>query len=290
MANSIALAKKYAAMLDEVYKLASLTAALDSDMTLTREGANANEIIVPKMVLQGLGSYSRNGGYVSGDQTLTWETIAFNYDRGRKFQIDTQDNEETQQVAFGALAGEFLRTKVIPEMDAFRFATYAGLAGGAPAGAALATGADVIAAIRVAVAAMDNAEVSVEGRILYITPTHLGLVEDLATTSSREVLNGFAQIIKVPQARFYTVVDLYDGTSVGEEAGGYVKDALGVNINFMVIHPSSLVQYTKNAVGKIIAPENNPDADAWIYAYRAYGLADVYDNKVDGVYVHKALA
>lgn len=289
MANTIALAKKYTALLDEVYKLNALTADLESDASLTREGANANEIIIPKMTLQGLANYSRSSGYVSGDMTLAYETVAFNFDRGRKFTIDTKDNEETIGVAFGRLAGEFLRTQVIPELDAFRFATFAGISGiTSPAGATLSAGADVLAALRVAASAMDEAEVPPEGRILYITPTLLGLVEDLDTTKSREVLNGFSKKVKVPQTRFYSVIDQYDGTTSGQEAGGYIKNAsTGKDINFMVIHPSAVLQFTKQAVPKIITPELNQDADAWIFAYRNYGLADAFDNKVKGIYLHK---
>lgn len=288
MANIIALAKKYVAMLDEVYKLAALTADLESDASLAREGANTNEIVIPKMTLQGLADYSRSGGYVSGDMTLAWETVAFNFDRGRKFSIDSMDNEETISVAFGRLASEFLRTKVVPELDAFRFAKYAGLAGVSPAGAPLADGAAVIAALRAATSSMDENEVPMEGRILYITPTLKGLVEDLATTSSREVLNRFSKVVPVPQTRFYTVINQLDGTTGGEEAGGYIKDAVsGKDINFMAIHPSAVLQFTKQAVPKIINPELNQTADAWVFAYRSYGLADVFDNKVNGIYLHK---
>lgn len=288
MANTIALAKKYVAMLDEVYKLAALTADLESDASLAREGANTNEIVIPKMTLQGLADYSRSGGYVSGDMTLAWETVAFNFDRGRKFSIDSMDNEETIGVAFGRLAGEFLRTKVVPELDAFRFAKYAGLAGVSPAGASLADGAAVIAALRAATSSMDENEVPMEGRILYITPTLKGMVEDLATTASREVLNRFSKVVPVPQTRFYTVIDQLDGTTGGEEAGGYIKDAVsGKDINFMAIHPSAVLQFTKQAVPKIITPELNQTADAWVFAYRSYGLADAFDNKINGIYLHK---
>lgn len=120
MANTLALAKKYTTLLDEVYQLNALTADLESDASLTREGANANEIVIPKMTLQGLANYSRSSGYVTGDMTLAWETVTFNFDRGRKFTVDAMDNEETINLAFAKLAGEFLRTKVIPELDAFR--------------------------------------------------------------------------------------------------------------------------------------------------------------------------
>lgn len=288
MANTIALAKKYVAMLDEVYKLAALTADLESDASLAREGANTNEIVIPKMTLQGLADYSRSSGYVSGDMTLAWETVTFNFDRGRKFSIDSMDNEETIGVAFGRLAGEFLRTKVVPELDAFRFAKYSELAGTSPSGATLSTGADVVAELRVAASTMDENEVPMEGRILYITPTLIGLVEDLATTSSREVLNRFSKVVRVPQTRFYTVIDQLDGTTGGEEAGGYIKDAsTGKDINFMAVHPTAVLQFTKQAVPKIITPEANQSADAWVFAYRSYGLADVFDNKTKGIYLHK---
>ena len=41
--NSIALAKNYISILDEVYKKASVTADLTSDSTMMRAGANVNE-------------------------------------------------------------------------------------------------------------------------------------------------------------------------------------------------------------------------------------------------------
>ena len=66
MANSITLAKKYIPLLDEVYQNAILTADLESDASLARDGANTNEIIIPKMTMQGLADYSRNSGYTSG--------------------------------------------------------------------------------------------------------------------------------------------------------------------------------------------------------------------------------
>lgn len=48
---------------------------------------------------------------MAGDVTLTNETVSFNYDRGRVFTVDAMDDEETAGIAFGRLAGEFVRTK-----------------------------------------------------------------------------------------------------------------------------------------------------------------------------------
>lgn len=290
MANSIALSKIYTNLLDEVYKNSALTAVLESDASLARAGANANEIVIPKLSMSGLADYKRNSGYVNGDVTLNWETVQFNYERGRMFQVDDMDNEETQNIAFGRLAGEFIRTKVVPELDAFRFAKYAAVTGAGTATGTLATGADVIAALRTATSSMDEAEVPMEDRHLFITPTLLGLVEDLDTNKSKEVLSRFATITKVPQTRFYSAIKLNDGTSSGEEAGGYVKASGAVDLNFEIIHKPATLQFTKHAVPKIISPEQNQDADAWKYGYRNYGLCDTYENKAAGIYVHKKAA
>lgn len=287
MANNIALAKVYTNLLDEVYQQSALTAVLESDATLARQGANANEIIIPKLSMDGLADYNRNSGYVNGDVELTWETVKFNYERGRAFTVDDMDNEETQNIAFGRLAGEFIRTKVVPELDAFRFATYASTTGAGSATGTLATGADVIAALRTATSAMDEAEVPMEDRHLFITPTLLGLVEDMDTNKSKEVLARFASITKVPQTRFYSAIELLDGKTGGEEKGGYKKASGAVELNFEIIHKPATLQFTKHAVPKIIAPAQNPDADAWKYGYRNYGLCDTYENKAAGIYVHK---
>ena len=160
MANSIALFKKYINLLDEVYKQNAKTSILDGDNTLVQMGANANEIVIPKISMDGLADYSRNSGYVDGDVTLTNETVKFNYDRGRAFTIDAMDNEETAGVAFGKLSSEFIRTKVVPELDAFRFAAYAGTTGisKVSTGTTLSTGDNVISALRAATTKMDEDE------------------------------------------------------------------------------------------------------------------------------------
>lgn len=288
MANAITLAKNFVPILDKIYKIASVTSVLDGNPELVRQGANYNELIIPKISMQGLGDYSRNGGYVDGDVTLTNETVKCNFDRGRMFQVDYMDNLETAGIAFGQLSGEFLRTKVGPEIDAFRFATYAGIAGisKVDAGATLATGAEAIAAIRVGNSKMDEDEVDPNNRYLFLTPTLMGLIEDMDTNKSKEVLKNFAGVIKVPQTRFYTAIDQYDGSTSGEKDGGYIKATGGKDINFMIIEKSAVIQFPKHIAPKIITPEQNQNADAYKFGYRNVGIADVYENKVAGIYLH----
>ena len=288
MPNSIDLAKIYVPLLDEAYKNASLTADLDASADLVREGFNANEIVIPKLDMDGLGDYSRNDGYVKGDATLVWETVKCDYDRGRKFTVDDLDNIETGGGAFGRLSGEFIRTKVVPELDAYRFAKYASVDGISTAEADLATGQAAIDAIADAMAKMDDDEVPTEGRLLYITPALRRAIAQLDTTKSREVLEDFAKITKVPQSRFYTKIDMLDGKTAEQTAGGFKKAADAKNINFAIIHPSAVIQAPKLVKPKILSPDVNPDADAWVFGYRLVSHAETYENKLAGIFIHHA--
>lgn len=289
MANSIALAKNYTSILDEVYKNASVTADLTSDNTMVRAGANANEIVYPQISVNGLGDYSRNSGYTGNAVNLEWKTATFNYDRGTKIAVDVMDNEESRDIAFTMAGSELMRTKVAPEADAFVFATLAGKAGISKA--TPATYADAMAFLTALIEAknkMDEDEVPEEGRILYATPTLLNGVMALDTTKSREVLATFSKTVKVPQSRFYTAIDLLDGKTSGEEAGHYRKATAGKDINFMIVHKPAVIKFDKHTASNIIPASANPDADADISKYRKYGIVDVFANKVAGIYLsHK---
>lgn len=332
MPNVIEKFKAYVPMLDEVYKLAAKTAILDGAPELATPGANADELVIPKIDMDGLGDYDRSSGYTQGDVSMTNETVKCNFDRGRKFVVDNVDNMDTAGLAYGRLSAEFIRTKVVPELDAFRFSSYAGLTGISKKMAAITTGADAIAAISAEYDAMTDAEVPEEDRHLFITSTILGLIRDLDTTKSKEILGKFASVNTVPQARFYTSITQKDGKTTGETSGGYVKTvqtykastdttvtagktyytksgdvytavasptgnpstssyyevdvAGGRNINFMIIHRPAVIQFQKHVAPKVVTPEQNNDADAWIFGYRNVGIADAYENKAVGIALH----
>lgn len=286
MANTIALFKQYTALLDEVYKQASLTSDLDGASELISQGANANELIIPMIDMDGLADYSRNSGYVDGDVTLTNQTVACNFDRGRMFTVDTMDNIETAGLAFGRLAGEFIRTKVVPELDAFRFANYASAENISKVTANLTTGEQVVAALRAASTQMDEDEVPYDQRILYITPILKGLIDDLDTIKSKEVLKKFSAIKDVPQSRFYTAIQQYDGKTDGQTKGGYVKKPDALDINFMIIHKPAVIQFTKHKDTKVIDAKVNQSSDGHKFGYRMVGIAKTYKNKAAGIYLH----
>ena len=288
MPNTIALMSKFASMLDEVYAVGSKTAILDASADVLRAGDSTNEIKIPKMSMSGLAQHDRKGNYSDGSVNITYESVQFNYDRSRKFTVDVMDDEETAGIAFGQLSSQFVSTKVVPEMDAFRFAKYASKEGIQVKNmeAAITDGVVALSEIVSGMVACDEADVPVDGRILFITPTLDSLVKSVDTYKSKEILNRFSDIITVPQNRFYTAIDLLDGRTGGEVEGGYKKAASAKNINFMIVQKDSVIQFTKHTVNKIIKPEDNQSSDGWMFFYRAYGLSDVYDNKLKGIYLN----
>ena len=236
MGNNIVLAKNYVSLLDEVYKNASVTADLIAAPELVRAGSNAKSVLYPMISVNGLGDYDRNSGYTDGSVNVNWEEITFSYDRGTKISVDTMDNQESFNIAFGRAGAELIRTKVVPEGDAYTFAKIAGCEGISSAAGSFADGEAFLKAVMDAQSKMDEDEVPFEGRILYVTPTLMNMVAQLDTTKSREILDGFSKVVKVPQTRFYTKIELLDGKTTEELDGGYKKAADGNNINFMIVH------------------------------------------------------
>jgi len=293
MANSIALVTKFLAILDEVYKKNSLTARLDSP-TKPVEFGGASAVNVLKLSTVGLGTYSRSTGYPAGDVTAAWETLTLAASRGRALSVDRMDNEETLGMAFGKLADEFMRVNVAPEVDAYRFSKYASWSGvSSPSAASLSNAAAVLAAFDVAMAQMDADEVPSEGRLMYIAS---GLYNTMKGAFTRSFVNengldrrvtslDGVEVIPVPQTRFYKGITLNAGGT--SSAGGYAKtDSTGRDINFMILHPTAVLQAVKHDNMKYFSPDENQTADAHLLQYRLYHDAFVYENHVDGIYAH----
>ena len=292
MPQSITLAEKFQPILDEIYKRESLTARLDA---LTKPvnfgGANVVNVFTTNPI--GLGKYSRISGYPAGQITAGWEALKLEIERGRAFTIDRMDDEETLGMAFGTLVSEFMRTEVAPELDAYRFSKYASWANINAATPATLSAETILTAIDAAKLKLDENEVPREGRVLYISDACLSLLEGkvsrfLANENAvdRRVMRfDGMDVIMVPQTRFYKGVTLDDGGAV--DAGGYSKTTTsGRDINFMMIHPSAVLQVAKHDALKVFSPDQNQTTDGWLVQYRIYHDAFVYTNKVKGIYSH----
>lgn len=174
----------------------------------------------------------------------------------------------------------------------YRFAKYAAGAG-TTVTATLTNSDDIPGLITTAQATMDDAEVPYEGRILFVNPTIYGYlknditryVDNSATDINRTVeMYDTLRVIRVPSGRFNTVCTLAAPTDASS-TGGYT--AAGVDINFMIVHPSAVMQVIKHQIPRVFSPEVNQEADAWKINYRVYHDCWVLSNHTYGIYVHK---
>ena len=282
--NNIELSKVYLPLLDKVYKQASKTSILEGDEATMKRGNNG-EILVAKLDMDALGDFDRKSGYTKGSTTFRWETIKYDKERSQDLRIDRLDNAEALKLPFAKLSSEFIRTKVVPETDAARIAKIAGIEGISVKEETLTTGESVIAALRACTNKMDEDEVDAENRILFITPTNRGLISDLDSYKSKDVLSKFAQIIEIPQSRMYTKIKLNDGKT----EFGYAKAEDGKEINFLCVEKSAAVCHMEQFI-KYFTPDEDQDGDDNVFKYRNNNLyGHVYENKLAGVYCsHKA--
>lgn len=294
VSNTVSLAQKYIPRLDEVYKREALSAVLDSDNV---EWVGVDTIKVYKFSTVGMATYSRGAGFVAGDTTGAWETFQLTLDRGRSYLLDYLDDEESMAMLVASQLSQTERINVIPEIDAYTFATLAGTTGiSAATPAAITVGTtDVPALIATAEAQMDNDEVPYEGRILFVSPD---CYNALKAKIERRIINSEnninmnveyfddMRIIRVPKSRFNTAITLNNSTT-SAGVGGYT--ATGSDINFMIVHPSAVIKVMKHRLVRVFNPAQNPTADGYLVNYRYSAGVFVPDNKVKGIYLHASV-
>lgn len=288
--NNIELAQVWLPILDELYQQEALTSILDADENSVMVD-QYGEMRVAKLDMDGLGDFDRNSGYTKGSTKLSWEVVKYDKERSQELRIDRLTNQEALGIPFSRLSGEFLRTKVIPETDAGRIAKICGISGITKVEETIADGMEAVKALRRASDKMDNDQVSKENRILFIQGTLKSYIDDLDTTKSKKVLDKFSTIIEMPQARFYTAIDLATGKEEnGDTKFGYSKAAGGKDVNFLVVEKSAVISKLVQFL-KYFSPDADQIADDHVFKYRNNTLyAYIYENKLAGIYCSHAAA
>jgi hypothetical protein len=260
-----------------------------------------NTVKIPKISMDGLGAYSRSAGFVQGAATLAYETKTLGQDRGRTFSLDSMDVDETNFVANASnLMGEFQRTMVIPEIDAYRYSTIAALA---LAGSRVSNGytpvvADIYSKLKADIATIQDA-VGVVPLVVTMSTATLTVLES-ATAFTRQLnVGAFAgtiqsevkqidecPIIEVPSARLKTAYVFNDGTTTGQTAGGFTPAGTAKTINWIICAATAPIAISKTDNMRIFAPDVNQTAAAWKLDYRKYHDLWIMDNKMSTVFVN----
>ena len=301
--NTLATATLFMTMLDKIAVREATTGWMDANAGQVLYNGGA-EVKIPKMNIQGMGDYDREAGYQRGSVTLEYETRKMTQDRGRLFQLDPMDINESNFIpTAGAAMGEFQRTQVIPEIDAYRIskiatevltANKAGMIGkGYTPGA---TGTSALRKIKEGIKAIResgyNGPLICQATEDFIMELELELSDKIrVTTVSKGVIQtevpsvDRVPIIGTPSNRMYSTIKLNDGKTSGQEKGGYEKGTSAKNLNFFICPVTTPIAVTKQDIMRIFDPTVNQKLNAWQMDYRRFHDIWVLDNKLDSIYI-----
>jgi hypothetical protein len=260
-----------------------------------------DEIKIPDIVVQGLGDYDRDNGFVQGSVTYKYQTHKLTMDRGRTFQLDAMDVDETN---FGASAAnvmsEFQRTQVIPEIDAYRYSKIASVAVGAGNSETYTPSeSDVVTKLYSHIFTLADRGLDLSQLVITISWPAYSILVNNTSIQKRIDVGSFSQggidlrirmldgipLIPVASNRMKTAFVFNDGTTTGQEAGGFVPDTGALDVHWIVSSRRAPIGISKTDVVRIFDPMTNQKANAWKLDFRKYHDLIIPANKVREIYV-----
>ena len=296
--NTMQYASVFMTELDKQLVEKSTTGWMEDNAMQVQYNGGA-EVKIPKMTMSGLGDYDRNSGFAQGAVAVTYETKTLTQDRGRTFQLDAMDVDETNFAATaGAVMREFQSTKVIPEIDAYRYSKIYELAEAAGKTSTYTPAVDsIFETLMNDITAVRDAAGECTEIVIAMSAKVAGML-DLAKGGTNVLQSGFFEqgkaeikvkeidgcpIIRVPSVRFQTKYTFMDGVENAEGGFAAATDAKG--INWIVMVKQAPVAISKTDVTRIFDPMTNQNANAWKIDYRKYHDLWIMDNGMDGVLV-----
>ena len=108
--NTLEFAQNMTKELDKAAGQKTVTGFL-ADNSLRARFVGANKVLIPEVEISGLGDYDRDTGFVTGTITVSSTPYTLTMDRGRSFQLDREDNDET---GIANLAGQVMASSCAP--------------------------------------------------------------------------------------------------------------------------------------------------------------------------------
>ncbi len=295
--NTLEYAKIFQTALDKQIREKATTGWMEANAGQVQYNGG-DEIKIPKMSLTGLGNYDRDNGFPQGAVTLSYETMKMTQDRGRTFQLDAMDVNETNFVtSAGAVMGEFQRLYVVPEIDAYRYSKIyekANEAGNVRS--QTVTVKDVLTALTEDIAKVeDKVGENVPLVIAMSIPCRNLLNQASGVDRHLDVANFKSGDIEMKVNRFNGIPILGASSSVmktafnydagaSTTAGGFAPADGALGINWLIMLQTAPIAVSKTEKIRIFAPDTNQHADAWKLDYRKYHDLWIPDNKLDAIY------
>lgn len=302
--NTLEFKTKLTDGLDEQLAAKSATSFM-LDNVMRAKFVGAKTVLIPSVGFVGLGDYDRESGFASGGVTLTHKSYTLTRDRGRTFTIDREDMDEIgiSNLA-GQLMGEFVRTEVAPEVDAYVLSTVAAKAVAASqtetlaSGKTLATGC--VALLSKLIADVNDAAGYDEPTVAFLNPDFynalmnseelqrrldVGSFEKGNISTQVKTFNGCA-LIPVSDSRMKTAYTFKDGVSEGQTDGGFAPTSSASSIGALVLPKKAASLIKKTEKIRVFEPDQNFDLDAYKFDYRIYYDVLLPESRRNTVYAY----
>lgn len=283
MANTINYAEKYGSELDKMIVQSSKTGFF-ADSAFKAKFSGARTVHLPELTLVGLGDYDRVNGFAKGDATLVHTPYTLSQERSRQLYLDAQDADESGVADLaGQMVGEFTRTQVVPEIDAYSLSKLYGVANtaGNTITYAKTTGvANLMEAISSVEAAMEyDGGVST---VAFVDPELYGVLMTSSELDRSITISDFKQgdvntkvkaingcaIIPVGASRMWSEYTFNEGATTS--AGGFAKTSGATQIRGIVLPKDSASLVKKVDKVDLHAPGADVNRDGYIINYRLY--------------------
>lgn len=284
--NTLQYSQQFQTVLDAQMLAGATSAFMEANAGQVKYDGG-DTVHIPEISMQGLAKYDRDEGFNQGSVTLKFNPYKMTQDRGRTFQLDSMDVNETNFVATaGTVMGEFQRTQVIPEIDSYRYSKIAALA---TAENKVTTNftpavATILEKLEAEITEIQDVVGEDEGLIIVMS-TKLRTILNNADKFNRylnvaEFKNGSVNttvksfndipILGVPSARMKTAYVFNDGKTANQQAGGFKADTGAKDINWIIMPQRAPIAVSKTDKVRVFTPELNQKADAWKIDYRKY--------------------
>jgi hypothetical protein len=264
--------------------------------------ANAGQVIynggksikIPNIVFGAMKDYNRDTGFPDISSTFTYEEKVMSQDRGAKLKLDKMDVNETNFTATSAtFVAEYQRTRIVPEVDLYRWNALYSAAPEANVTTAVVTASNVYADLTADIAKLqDVAGVDAEIVVAMSIPVlnllcnsdkftrYINVAEFAKGTANSVVktING-VPIVGVPTSRFNTGI-------TKNAAGGYTLS--GDPIGWLVFPKAAPIAVAKT--GDIFIKEPDADFDGYKISFRKYHDLWVPGAKAGGVFARVNVA
>lgn len=280
--NTLEFANKFAGELDKVIVGKSVTGFM-ADNVLRAKFVGAKSVIIPDIDFVGLADYDRDGGFSKGKMTVAHTTYELSKDRARSLQIDREDMDESGIAGLaGQILSEYVRTMVVPEMDAYAISKLAKVA--TDNGNTVELDTD---AVYEQFAALVN---NIQGKtgfdtemVAFVNPDVYAAFMNSDKIQKQIIVSDFKQgevnlkvkklndvaIIPVADERMKTEYEFVkDGTDAS--VGGFTAKQDAKNIGMLILPKNAASLVRKSEKIRIFEPDSNPDADAYKFDYRVY--------------------